>query len=432
MTEETNNTENLNTTLNQNEVPVESPLEMQTEDIAQINQKKTIGQLIKQKRDEKNLSLKVISQQTKIHISLLEQLEADNITKLPSKAYVLGFVKSTAKILGITQSEAIEALEYTYNPSTAKKSAFAAKSISNTHLTSKNDFNQGPSEGSMLMKSFISEYGATLAKAAVSIIVLGTVGFYITNYISNIESEKTHLPEVVTRLDQIDKNSNNPALDHQAAQMEKAEEMAQTPTTPATTETLTTDATATAALEAKTEIKNLKEVKLTNFSTKEHQFEELDLTTEAYSELLPTRFRVDSAGGIHSVFLNANHGDSWVTYKVDDKNIKKFVLRQGRTLFIRGKLVRLFLGNGNNLTVFYNNKPVKLAQSGSKSIRNIVLPEENKTNYSSPLFVFQDDGTVMTSDEYKMLMEKQNSNVVTPAPPKAAADYKAPASTTRL
>lgn len=436
MTEETNNTENFNnTTLNENEVHFE---ETQVETPVAHPVQRTIGQLIKEKREEKNLSLKVISQQTKIHISLLEELEADNTSKLPSKAYVSGFVKSTAKILGIPQKEALEALEFTYNPKIAAKKTNVVANHKNTnpHLQSKNDFNQGPSEGSLLVRSFLSEYGATLAKSAVAIILVGTVGFYIINYISNIESEKTtHLPEVVTSLDQLE-NSELTLQKSEVSteQIEAAQELAQVP---ATVEAEKTAAAAALLKEkeeakepAKEEVKILKEVKLSSFSNKEQQFEEQDLTTEAYNELLPTRFRVDSAQGMHSVFLNATNGDSWVTYKIDDKNIKKFVLRQGRTLFIRGKLVRLFLGNSDNLSIFYNNKPVKLAVTGKKAARNVVLPEENKTNFSAPLFVFQDDGTVLTSDEYKALMEKQNT--VSPAPPKAAADYKNPASTTRL
>ena len=74
----------------------------------------SIGKLFRNKREERGLNLKTISQQTKIHIGLLEHLENDQLEKLPSKTYVKGFVKSTAKILGIDQEKALHCLELTY------------------------------------------------------------------------------------------------------------------------------------------------------------------------------------------------------------------------------------------------------------------------------------------------------------------------------
>lgn len=92
-------------TENNNDTPTEdnsTPVEITT--FSQpIDESLTIGRLIKIKREEKNLSLKVISQQTKIHIGLLENLEADQFDKLPSKTYVRGFIKSTSKILNMDQ-----------------------------------------------------------------------------------------------------------------------------------------------------------------------------------------------------------------------------------------------------------------------------------------------------------------------------------------
>jgi hypothetical protein len=94
------------------------------------------------------------------------------------------------------------------------------------------------------------------------------------------------------------------------------------------------------------------------------------------------------------------NGDAWLTYKVDDKEIKKFVLRQGRTLYLKGSLIRLFIGNTRSLKAFYNNKPVNLNLNAKTGVKNIVLPEELKTKYLAPLFVFLEDGTVETSDVY--------------------------------
>jgi hypothetical protein len=95
------------------------------------------------------------------------------------------------------------------------------------------------------------------------------------------------------------------------------------------------------------------------------------------------------------VFLNAADGDSWITYKVDKSDIKKYVLRQGRTVFIHGEVVRLFLGNTKTIKVFYNKNLISFKEKSGT--RNLVFPESLKAQYPDPLFIFQKDGTVITS-----------------------------------
>ena len=74
----------------------------------------TIGEFIRLKRENKNLSLKQISQKTKISTTKLEFLENDRLDKLPNKAYVKGYIKSYAKILGDNHDEYINNLDETY------------------------------------------------------------------------------------------------------------------------------------------------------------------------------------------------------------------------------------------------------------------------------------------------------------------------------
>ena len=121
------------------------------------------------------------------------------------------------------------------------------------------------------------------------------------------------------------------------------------------------------------------------------------MSKEDLDNYLPAKFRPTLGGGVEYVFINATNGDSWLTYKTDDTEIKKFVLRQGRTLFLRGKEIRLFVGNTKALKVFHNNKPIELISSNG--VKNAVFPESSKGKFMSPLFIFQKDGNVITSDE---------------------------------
>ena len=79
---------------------------------------------------------------------------------------------------------------------------------------------------------------------------------------------------------------------------------------------------------------------------------------------------------------------------------------------MRGANIRLFVGNTKNVKVFHNNKFINLnAKSGMK---NLVFPDELRNKFSTPLFVFQKDGTVVTSDQYM----KENHTTTVPEPNK--------------
>lgn len=76
--------------------------------------KTTIGQYLRAKREKKNLTIKHLSQFTKINSTQLELLEKDLLSKLPNRAYVAGYVKAYSKALGFSQEEALRYLENTY------------------------------------------------------------------------------------------------------------------------------------------------------------------------------------------------------------------------------------------------------------------------------------------------------------------------------
>ena len=98
------------------------------------------------------------------------------------------------------------------------------------------------------------------------------------------------------------------------------------------------------------------------------------------------------------MFINAVDGDTWITYKADDQKVKKFVLKQGRRILIRGEVIRLFMGNINVAKMFLNNRPL-IVQSKT-GVRSLVFPQEVSSNYKIPLFIYKKDGTVETSEEF--------------------------------
>lgn len=169
------------------------------------------------------------------------------------------------------------------------------------------------------------------------------------------------------------------------------------------------------------------DINLKTISIGEKQYiEDKSVSEEAQKELLPAKYRIQPTKGTETLFINASEGESWLTYKVDDKDIKKFVLRQGRTLFLRGSVIRVFMGNTHSLKVFYNNKLINLNATNKSGVKNLVLPEELKTKYLAPLFVFKEDGTAVTSDEFLKENQTKAKPLTTPATeaPKTPAKAK--------
>lgn len=358
----------------------------------------TIGQLIKSKREEKNLSLKVISHQTKIHIGLLESLEADQLEKLPSKAYVRGFIKSTTKILGIDYNMALGLLDKAYEKN-APKIHHAVPNKEMKTETARNTLSAIAATPLETVRSVTLSSGMIVIKGLAVITIIGIIGFNIKNYMQkSSDDSEVKLPEVLTTLHRKKADAPKPKPEPVpvAAKVEEPIEI-----------NIIQDKN------QKVDV-TVKDINLQTISLGEKQFvEDTSMPETTKKEILPDKYRIPPVKGTETVFINATEGDSWLTYKVDDKDIKKYVLRQGRTLFLRGSIIRLFLGNTYSLKVFYNNKLLNLAANNKTGVKNLVFPEELKTKYMAPLFVFQDDGTVVTSDDFL----KANQGKTLPATP---------------
>ena len=104
---------------------------------------------------------------------------------------------------------------------------------------------------------------------------------------------------------------------------------------------------------------------------------------------------------MENVYISAYAEDSWITYKKDQEEVKSFVLKKGRTLLIRGKEIRLILGNANATKIFYNNELIDIqSKSGVKSL---VFPETANQKYKIPLFIYNEKkGQFLPSDEVKV------------------------------
>ena len=337
-----------------------------------------IGTYLKEARDKKGISLKVIAQQTKINITNLEYLENNQIKELPNLAYVRGYVKSLSKILNLDENKSLDILENTYGHQAANQPIYVIEE-------KKIPTNDIPKD--LIIK-----------------IVLGVAGIALMTFIVvyQMKSEPTTTPQAI--------EETAPDV------IEPQTVTAQTPLEPETTPVAIMEETVKPAppvveekkkVEVKKEVVKEEKEDAKEKDKKKRQF--WPLTRELYDiengdkresmmALLPSEFKGSSVAGKQNIIIVAARSDVWLTYKSDNDPIKKFVLKKSRSVLIRADEVRVFLGNFAGATLFLNEEPLRI--SSSSSVKSLVFPQKNRSKYKMPLFVFHENGKVEASDEY--------------------------------
>ncbi len=349
----------------------------------------TIGSYLKENREGKKVSLKIVSQHTRISLSMLENLEDDQLDQLPSKAYVRGFVKSYAKTLGLNESECIGLLENTYSlrfPNVPESKEAPREPETSIKVSSGVKIGIGVLAALIVVVALIFESKRTSVGSDEEVV--------------SEQEQAIVAPETLTE----DTPLQNPTPELETQQVATATPviesapLAVTPAaTPAATPVVKKEESKTE--ETKKEEAPGEEISFRPFgSTPLYSFD-TSATQEQLNEWFPAYLRSSMEPGKQNVFINAVNGDSWLTYREDSGDIKKFVLKEGRHIMLRGDLVLLFLGNLSGVKVFLNNQLLSLqSRSGVKSV---VFPQEERTRFSLPLFVYPKDGSVWTSEEYQ-------------------------------
>jgi cytoskeletal protein RodZ len=367
------------------------------------NTQQFVGDFLREKREEKGLSLKVISQHTKISYTQLDNLEKNNLTVLPDRAYVTGFVKSYCKTIGADQDYAVTLLE---------------KSYGNTPLLEEHENIQEVATQQAQSNSNVS---IVLVAIALVIVIAGGL-IWKSNQAPEVEVTQEE-PIKAQTLTETSPLSSSEVEEINTSEVKEEAVIEATPTeaTPKKVENVVvkeevkeTEKEEKKVVEVKTETKPKKEEKKETEKENEIQFRALSLPLYSNNNsmkesevesLIPSNYRSSLISGKQNVFINATSGDTWITYKSDNDPIKKFILKSGRTLLIRGNTLRVFLGNINVAKVFLNNKPLNIvSRSGVKSL---VFPQTEAEKYKLPLFIYKKSGVVITSEEY--IAQKQTN-----------------------
>jgi cytoskeletal protein RodZ len=66
-----------------------------------------VGQYLRRHREEKRMSLEEISRATRVPMSSVERIEADQFDELPGEVFVRGFLKSYARAVGLPSDDVL-------------------------------------------------------------------------------------------------------------------------------------------------------------------------------------------------------------------------------------------------------------------------------------------------------------------------------------
>ncbi len=362
------------------------------------NDLESIGSYLKKARHEKGLTLRAISAHTKINKTILENLENNNLKELPNKAYVVGFVKSYSKALGLSQKLGLKLLESTYNQQSDKKEDSFVLTIVPKE-TEKHKEKQDP--------SFI------LPLVFFTILVLASFYLY-TNHekvSEQISSKKTE-EKIIIGSETL--NPKTPLKENNDSFITPTQVKENDPIIEEN-EIKTEEIIAVKEVEKKEEkvlvngewpdrnfYKTSKE--LYNFS-----FESKD--KEGLNDI-PNKYKVLPAEGNKSLLIHALDDDNWLTYQVNNESIKRFILKQGNFLRLEGEIIKITFGNVKKARIYLDNIPLSIPSR--TGVTSIIIPQDRKKDFYFPPFIYSLNGQkVITSDEYmaqkdELLSKKEN------------------------
>lgn len=350
----------------------------------------TIGEYFKFIRNKQGLGLDQVSQITKINLSKLEFLEAENFEQLPNRTYVQGYAKTLCRLFKVNYDPVNEMINQAYGQK------FDEIKVQ-THIPLPKD--PGMENGPFVTPKFLIFALVTLALL---------VGLYFV-FKGMAEQEVKTVKEIPL--------PTTPTSQKLSAQSPLKEKIAEPIKVLEKKGPLVKDPSPVEAIDLKAEeevtetTQEKRKWPRTNFSKFKNPLFSVDtaMTDQEMGDLIPENkksdFEISKQAGGQSLFIVASSGDSWMTFKLKDNPIRKFILKQGETLSLNSEEIRLFLGNSNALKLFYNGAPLTIRTSSG--VKSLVFPPSNAKKYVIPLFLYTEKGESITSDEFFKTPEGQ-------------------------
>ncbi|MGN0929501.1 MAG: helix-turn-helix domain-containing protein [Alphaproteobacteria bacterium] len=344
--------------------------------------KETIGDILKKKREESGKTIEYISDYLRIKSQYLKALEEDNFNALPGQAYVIGFIKSYANFLNISD---VQKLINQYKSENNQNVADSMK------VSDENSIMEDPiiNSNHIIIGSFI--------------IVIGIFFIYIfTNRNSNIQNSSKTTQIVKDNIE----NTNLPteeveivipsSLEKTSSEEVKAEEII----TPVNNEEAKTEETSSQNINFVNVIENT-DIKQ-NEAQSQPQYENLTTSptenSEVYEELVSVTHTPNEYGLINKetskIQLKAKD-KVWIKLKKDglykyDENegdigtgvsVFETILEDGDTYYIPDEEnLYLTIGNAQGVDIIVNGETIKPLSTRPVSRHNIEMNVEKLQN----------------------------------------------------
>ncbi|GEM_PF-519287 len=305
----------------------------------------TLGEEIKRRREERNITLTDVSESTRISVRFLKAIEADNFTVLPGGIFTRSFIRAYAKEVGYSEDEAMTLYnrhvlaQQTAEQQAAEQEAMAGgkkKSSSNNVSILQADAPplrpKQPKQKTKPMAPATQTNWSTILIGLGIVVILGILVTVLIRQLNQAQENK-------------DKQARNAAM-QKSMEPEPANNATSSPIsgqeTPATGTTSTQpDTTAPPAV---------------------------------------------NSGDDLQVKLEASTGDCWVRFQADDAPSEQTIIKQGQTQAVppAKSAVKVTYGNRQSLKVIINNREATLPETLPKFKGQIIISRDTLSTFFQP------------------------------------------------
>jgi cytoskeleton protein RodZ len=287
----------------------------------------TLGQELKRRREERNISLREVSESTHLGMRFLQAIEADDFGMLPGALYARSFIRAYARCVGMNEEEAIAKYRKQVQIEESPEPQFAPR-------------------------EYASEPSSRMIYVGGALLLLGVIGIggIITTYLERRQNNTATTPSTINATNNVPINS------------------ASSPNSPTT-------GTSPAATNASTNSVTNPESATNNAAT----------TNVAANNAVETAPPADPASlPTETLTLTLKtSGESWVRVYTDDAaNSQTVTVKPGQTQEFKAQSkMKVTIGNLPAVQVAINGQPAKLPSVNGLVVANALISLENYRDY---------------------------------------------------
>lgn len=283
----------------------------------------TLGSFLRGERERRGVTIEQVASATKIAIKYLHALEADEFSELPAKPFVRGFVQSYARFVGLDPKDTLRKFEKFINDKSGER-------------PDRDEGHKGyafePRDGEQRTRMILSvTLGVMVVVGGVAVALRPNLRSRKHGHVEKLRAQPSALPaaEVVAAVPSAvpSEASEAKVQPKQTPTSTEAQAVAETPAVATTPEVVASPAPGASPDPIADPLDSGKNLKFAE---------------------VKERLQIQALA------------DIWVRYKVDDKPVRKFIMRKGSKLILKGKEKIAFqISNPKSATMSYNGTPTR-------------------------------------------------------------------------